>query len=97
MGAFFGTYLSSLEALFWPPSICLARRKLGLLIHGQTDDGGVDVISLLVDIIFHVLLVCVPLASRCESVGDMLALLMYSFVQVLVLPVVLCFLRLVFL
>jgi hypothetical protein len=71
-----------LEALFRPPSICLARRKLGLLLRGQMDDGGVGVISLLGGIILHVFLVRLPLVPRCESVGDVLALLMYSFVQI---------------
>jgi hypothetical protein len=79
---FFGTYLPSLEALFRPPSIDLARRKLGLLLRGQKDDGGVDVVSLLGGIILHVLLTRLLLAPRCEFVGDMLALLMYSFIKV---------------
>jgi hypothetical protein len=55
-GALFGTYLTSLEALFRPPSICPTRRKLGLLLCGRTDDGGVGVISLLGGIILHDLL-----------------------------------------
>jgi hypothetical protein len=46
------------------------------------DDGGVDVISLLGGIILHVLHAFLPLAPRCESVGDVFAILMYSFVQV---------------
>jgi hypothetical protein len=45
----------------------LARRKLGLLLRGQTDDGGV---SFLGGIILHVLLAHLPLVPRCESVGD---------------------------
>jgi hypothetical protein len=74
-------YLTSLEALFRPPSICLVGRKLGTLLRGWTDDGGVGIISLLGGIILHVL-ACLPLATRCESVADVIELLMYSFVQV---------------
>jgi hypothetical protein len=70
---------TSLEALSRPPSICLARCKLGLLRRGQTDDGGVDVVPLLGGIILHVLHALLPLVLRCESVGDVLALLMFSF------------------
>jgi hypothetical protein len=43
--------------------------------------GGVSVVSLLGGIILHVL-VRLPLGPRCGSVGDVLALLMCSFVQV---------------
>jgi hypothetical protein len=79
MGASFGTYLTSLEALSRPPSICLARCKLGLLRRGQTDDGSVDVVPLLGGITLHVLHALLPLAPRCGSVGNVLALLLYSF------------------
>jgi hypothetical protein len=44
-GALFGTYLTLLDVLFQPPSICPARRMLGLLLHGRTDDGGVLVLA----------------------------------------------------
>jgi hypothetical protein len=50
-----------------------------MLLHEQTDDGGVDVIPLLGGIILHVLHALLPLVPRCESVGDVFALLMYSF------------------
>lgn len=48
------------------------------------DDGGVGVVSLLGGLM-HFLLAPLPLAPSFESVGDVLALLMYSFVQVLAL------------
>jgi hypothetical protein len=51
-----------------------------MLLRGQMDDGDVGVTSLLGGIILHVLLARLSLAPRCESVSDMLALLMYSFV-----------------
>jgi hypothetical protein len=73
--AFFITYLTSLEVLFQPPSSCIAKGKLGLLLRGQTNAGGVDIISLLGGLILHAFLAPSPLASRCESVGDVLALL----------------------
>jgi hypothetical protein len=40
-----------------------------------TDVGGVNIISLVGGLILHVLLAPSPLASSCESVGDVLALL----------------------
>jgi hypothetical protein len=43
---------------------------------GQTDDGSVDVVSLLGSIILHVLHDLLLLASGCESVSDVLAVLM---------------------
>jgi hypothetical protein len=45
----------------------------------QTDDGGVDVVALLRGIILHVLHALLPLAPSCESVSDVLVLLMCSF------------------
>jgi hypothetical protein len=50
-----------------------------MLLCWQTDDGADDVVHLLGGIILHVLHALLPLASRCESVSDVLALLMYFF------------------
>jgi hypothetical protein len=48
-------------------------------VNEQTDDSGVNVISLLGDIILHVLHALLPLAHRCECVSDVLVVFMYSF------------------
>jgi hypothetical protein len=50
-----------------------------MLLCWQTDDGADDVVPLLGGIILHVLHALLPLAPRCESVVDVLALLMFSF------------------
>jgi hypothetical protein len=61
--------------LFRPPSSCLAKGKLDLLLRGQTNAGGVSIVSLLGGLSLHAFLAPSPLASRCESVSDVLALL----------------------
>jgi hypothetical protein len=71
---------------------------LGLLRRGQTDDGGVNVVPLLGGIILHVVHAPLPLAPRCESVGDVLALLLYFFPAGLgIVGCSVCFLLLVYL
>jgi hypothetical protein len=58
------------------------RGKLGVLLHGQTDDGGVGSVLLLGGIVFCDIPAPLLLAPGWESLGDVLAHLIYSILQV---------------